>query len=183
MTVVLIGPPAAGKSRVGRRLAARLGRPFIDTDKVIVAAHGPIAEIFSAHGEPHFRALEREAVHEALCRNAVVSLGGGAVLDAATRRELAAASVVLITITAEAAAKRIDNGKRPLIRGIESWQALVDGRRELYASLAHYTVDSSTRPVDDIVEEIARWAEKRVEQRVEHDRTEAPGTTTAGMDA
>ncbi|MDO8338165.1 MAG: shikimate kinase, partial [Microcella sp.] len=80
--VVLIGPPAAGKSRVGKRVARILDLPVIDTDKVIAAEHGPIPEIFAAHGEPHFRALERAAVVDALRERAVVSLGGGAVLDA-----------------------------------------------------------------------------------------------------
>ncbi|MEO6827548.1 MAG: shikimate kinase [Microbacteriaceae bacterium] len=155
--VVLIGPPAAGKSRVGRRLATRLELPFIDTDAVIVAEHGPIAEIFNTAGEAEFRRLERGAVHEALTKRAVVSLGGGAVLDPETRRELAAAPVVLITISAAAAARRIDNHKRPLITGIQSWQQLVDARSGLYRELADYTVDSSTRPVTKLVEDIAEW--------------------------
>ncbi|ERK72528.1 hypothetical protein N136_01109, partial [Leifsonia aquatica ATCC 14665] len=59
MTIVLIGPPAAGKTRLGKRLAKRLGLGFVDTDARVVAAHGPISEIFADHGEPHFRALER----------------------------------------------------------------------------------------------------------------------------
>ncbi len=159
MTVVLIGPPAAGKTRIGKRLATRLGRPFIDTDHEIVAEHGPIAQIFSDYGEPHFRRLEREAVARALAEHAVVSLGGGAVLDPETQADLVATSVILLTVKAEAVAARIGNAKRPLVTDIASWQALVDSRAELYASLADYTTDTSTRPLEAVVEEIALWVE------------------------
>ena len=159
MTVVLIGPPAAGKSRIGKRLAQRLGRPFIDTDREVVAEHGSIAAIFAEHGEAYFRRLEREAVARALTEHAVVSLGGGAVLDPRTQADLANTSVILLTVTAEAIAARITSTKRPLVTSIESWQALVDSRSALYASLADFSTDTSTRPVDAIVEEIALWVE------------------------
>lgn len=159
MTVVLIGPPAAGKTRIGKRLAVRLGRPFIDTDHEIVAEHGPIPQIFAEYGEPHFRLLEREAVSRALSQHAVVSLGGGAVLDPETQADLASASVILLTVKAEAVATRIGNTKRPLVSDLASWQALVDSRAELYASLADYSTDTSTRPLDAVVEEIALWVE------------------------
>jgi shikimate kinase len=159
VTVVLIGPPAAGKTRIGKRLAVRLGRPFIDTDHEIVAEHGPIPQIFAEHGEPHFRRLERDVVSRALTQHAVVSLGGGAVLDPETQADLAAASVILLTVKPEAVATRIGNAKRPLVSDLESWQALVDSRAELYASLADYTTDTSAKPLDAIVEEIALWVE------------------------
>jgi shikimate kinase len=65
--VVLVGPPGAGKSTVGRQLAARLGLPFRDTDADVVRVAGkPIAEVFIDDGEEHFRALERAAVATAL---------------------------------------------------------------------------------------------------------------------
>ncbi len=91
MPVVLIGPPGAGKTTVGRRVAKALGLPFTDTDRAIVQAHGSIADIFREHGEPRFRQLERAQVAAALAEDGVVSLGGGAVLDPATRADLAAA--------------------------------------------------------------------------------------------
>ena len=163
MTIVLIGPPAAGKSRVGKRLATRLGLPFVDTDAMVVAEHGPIPEIFAEHGEPYFRELERAAVAEAVRGTGIVSLGGGAILNADTRAELADKRVVLLTVRAESIAKRVANGKRPLITDLESWKRLVAERGELYRSLADYTADTSTRPIETIVEEIARWAEKGTE--------------------
>lgn len=163
---MLIGPPAAGKSRVGRGLARRLGRPFIDTDRVILEEHGPIARIFAEHGEAYFRALERQAVVAALgagasgsldAADAVVAVGGGAVLDPDTQRDLARASVVLLTVSPEAAAFRIDGGTRPLVSGMDSWQRLVDERSPLYAELADYTIDTSTRTPGDLADELARW--------------------------
>jgi shikimate kinase len=151
---VLIGAPAAGKTRIGKRLARRLGKPFIDTDQSVVSKHGPIPEIFAVHGEPHFRALERAEVESALAGDAVVSVGGGAVLDARTRADLASATVVLLTISPEAASERIGNDKRPLITGMDAWKALVASRAELYASLADLSVDTSFRKPEAIVEEL-----------------------------
>ena len=159
-SAVLVGMMGAGKSSVGRRLAARLCLPFVDADSEIEAAAGmSIPEIFAKHGEPYFRELERAAVAEAIREPGVVSLGGGAVLDPETRADLAETTVVLLTVRAEAIAKRISNAKRPLVTDLESWKRLVASRSELYDSLADYTADTSTRPIDAIVEEIARWVE------------------------
>jgi Shikimate kinase len=169
VTVVLIGAPAAGKTRLAKRLAPRLGLELIDTDRLIVAEHGPIVDIFQEHGEAHFRAIERTIVARALRRDAVVSLGGGAVLDEDTQRDLAAASVIRLTVDAQAVVARIANGKRPLVTSIEVWQQLVDKRAPLYASLADVTFDTSTRPLDEIAEDIAHWVEQR---RVEQKRVE-----------
>jgi len=159
--VVLIGAPGAGKTRLGKRLAKLLGVPFIDTDKRIVAEHGAIAEIFAQHGEPHFRGLERAAVAAALGENAVVALGGGAVLDLDTRAELADHRVVQLTVTPEAVEKRIAGGKRPLVRdGIGAWVALVEARQPIYDSLARMTIDTSRRPLDHIATEILAWIQE-----------------------
>ena len=157
---VFIGAPGSGKTKTGKRVAKALGVRHIDTDKVVVAAHGPIPQIFAEHGERHFRALEREAVASALEGGGVVSLGGGAVLDEDTRRDLATATVVLLTIEADAVRSRIGNGKRPLVTDLDSWKRLVTERMPLYESLATRTVDTTSRPVDGIVEELARWIEE-----------------------
>jgi len=155
--VVLIGAPGAGKTRTGKRVARLLELPFVDTDKRIVAAHGPIPAIFEAHGEPHFRTLEREEVARALGEHAVVSLGGGAILDEATQADLAGHRVVQLTVSADAFADRISTGKRPLVTGIDSWVALVEKRQPIYDRLAHLTIDTSRRPLDGVAQEIAQW--------------------------
>lgn len=158
--VVLIGPMGAGKTRVGRRVARILRTGFVDTDKVIVAAHGPIPAIFASQGEAHFRALERAAVVDALAGDDVVALGGGAVLDDRTRADLTDHRVVLVTVTPEAVAPRIANSRRPLLRdGLTDWERIYAERRHLYEQLARLTVDTSHRPLDAVAKEVAAWAE------------------------
>ena len=158
-TAVLIGPPAAGKSRIGKRVAKLLGEVFVDTDSRIVASHGAIADIFAQHGEPHFRALERDAVREALAGTGIVSLGGGAVLDPATQEDLRNLPVVLLTATAESVRKRIRGGKRPLLAagGIEAWERLVAERTPIYERVATRSWDTSDRSADQVATEIAEW--------------------------
>ncbi|MCW4384336.1 shikimate kinase [Salinibacterium sp. SYSU T00001] len=156
--VTFIGAPGSGKTRIGKRVARHLGVPFIDTDKRIVAEHGPIADIFERFGEPHFRRLEREAVVAALREPAVVSLGGGAIISADTRADLAKTRVVRLVVSAEAVASRITGGKRPLLgAGVEAWKALVEQRQPLYDSVPSRIWDTSSRPIDHIAEEIAEW--------------------------
>lgn len=159
--VVLIGAPGAGKSRTGRRIARLLGAPVIDTDKVIVAEHGPIPGIFAEHGEPHFRELERAAVERALREPAVVTLGGGAVLDPATQADLAGLPVVQLTMSEEAARGRIGGSKRPLTRDPEAWARLVAARQPIYDRLAGLTIDTSEQPLDDVAKQIVQWLETR----------------------
>jgi shikimate kinase len=158
-TLVLIGPMGSGKTRIGKRIAKLLGVGFTDTDALVVAEHGPIAEIFAEHGEPYFRRLERAAVARALSGDGVVSLGGGAVLDPDTQSDLAAERVALLTVSAEAVAPRLANEKRPLVRnGLEDWIRIRDARQPLYERLADATFDTSFRPTADIAEEVAAWA-------------------------
>jgi len=161
--LVFIGPMASGKSKIGRRVARTLRVPFIDTDKDIVAAHGPIPEIFASAGEEHFRALERAAVAAALQRQrAIVSLGGGAVLDPATRADLRHATVISLTTTADAVRNRTKNAKRPLLAaGPDAWQRIYDERRPLYEALASIHFDTSTRPVDAIAADIVKWVREQ----------------------
>ncbi len=157
--VVLIGAPASGKTKIAKMVAAELGCDRIDTDKVIVAQHGPVADIFEAQGEPAFRALERSAVVDALTHDAVISLGGGAVVDRDTQHDLAEVYCVLLTVSAEVVAARItEPGKRPLLKdGVAAWVALVAAREPIYRALADRTFDTSHRPLEDIASEICDW--------------------------
>ncbi|GAA4172480.1 shikimate kinase [Gryllotalpicola koreensis] len=158
MAIVLIGPPAAGKSKVGKKLAKLLGKDFIDTDAIIVRDHGAITDIFAEHGEPYFRRLERAAVLEALAQDAIISFGGGAVLDEHTQQDLKSHVVVLLDVDADSVEGRIKlDGKRPLVPDIESWKALVAARRPLYERLADRRVETANRPRDQIAQELAKW--------------------------
>lgn len=165
LTLVLVGPMAAGKTSVGRRVARRLHVPFVDTDKRISAEHGPIPEIFAEQGEARFRELERAAVADALSGGGVISLGGGAVTHAGTRALLASHPVVFLTVTAEAVADRIRGGNRPLLAGedpLARWSRIFDERRGWYEEVADATFDTSRRPMQRIADEIVAW---RREQR------------------
>ncbi|RFA12709.1 shikimate kinase [Subtercola boreus] len=166
MTVVIIGPPAAGKTRIGRRVAKLLEMTFTDTDKQIQAQHGPIAAIFETEGEPRFREIERAEVVQALKGGGIVSFGGGAVLNPATQHDLDGCLVVLFTCTAEAVEARLGNSKRPLVPDVAAWQKVVDARRELYDELADFTVDTSHHRADDIAEDVAAWIRTRLGEHV-----------------
>jgi shikimate kinase len=157
--LVIIGPPGAGKTKIGKRVARALGLPFADTDKMIVALHGPIADIFAEHGESHFRAIEREQVEQALTSEGIVSLGGGAVLDPRTQADLSGLRVALVLVDAESVAERIEGAKRPLLAsgGVAAWKALVEQRLPLYEHLGSRTFDSSGRPMQSVADEVVAW--------------------------
>jgi shikimate kinase len=157
--VVLVGPPGAGKSTVGRLVAARLGTTFRDTDADIEAAAGKsISDIFIDDGEDHFRALERDAVRRALDEHdGVLALGGGAVIDPGTRALLAEATVVHLSAGLAAAASRVGlNRDRPLLLANPRAQLhrLLEERRPLYAEVATVTIDTDDRSPDDIAADI-----------------------------
>ena len=161
--VVLIGPMGAGKTSVGRRVAKRLGRPFTDTDKMVTREHGPISDLFAAHGEAHFRALERNAVIEALDGGGVVALGGGAVLDPRTRADLTGQRVVLLMVSPHIVSARIRAGDRPLLSGeqpIARWQRIYAERRALYQEIADVVFDTSSGPLAQIVSNIVDWVRR-----------------------
>src|SRR5690606_20292966 len=101
--VVLVGLPGTGKSTVGRRLAARLGCAFADSDVLIERAAGrTIPEIFAVDGEAAFRRLESDVIDNALRTFAgVLALGGGAVTSTVVRAALKAAAVPVAWLTAE----------------------------------------------------------------------------------
>jgi shikimate kinase len=156
--VVLIGAPGAGKTRIGKRVARLLTLPFIDTDKRIVATHGPIPRIFEEHGEPGFREFERTQVQLALGEHAVVSLGGGAVLNAATQADLESLRVIQLTVSPEVIAKRNVGKGRPLLSGgIDAWTALVAARAPIYDRLSNATFDTSVLPAERIADDIVAW--------------------------
>jgi shikimate kinase len=156
--VVLVGPPAAGKTRLGKRVSKLLGVEFLDTDALVASRYGPIPALFAAEGEASFREKERAAVVEALASTGVVALGGGAVINPDTRADLGSHRVALVSITAEAVEPRLNSSKRPLLTGgLESWVSLVAARTEWYDEVATANFDTSTTPLDTVAENIVEW--------------------------
>ena len=157
--VVLVGPPGAGKTTVGRLVAQRRGVEFRDTDGDVETLAGrPIGEIFVDEGEAAFRALERDAVATALSdHNGVLALGGGAVLDPATRSLLTAHRVVFLNVGLADAASRVGlNRDRPLLLGNPRQQlrVMLEERRPLYDEVANITVDTSGRTAADVAADV-----------------------------
>ena len=160
--VVLIGPPGAGKSTIGRVVADRLGVAALDTDDAVQQVSGSsIGDLFFDHGEAYFRTLERDAVATALREHTgILSLGGGSVIDSQTQadlRELCADRVVFLDVTIGDAAGRVGfDQSRPLlnVNPRASWTALMKVRRPIYAALAAVTVDTSRRTPDEIADEV-----------------------------
>lgn len=161
--IVLVGLMGAGKSSVGRRLAAALGRPFHDADDAIVEAAGmSIPDIFEVYGEPAFRDLERRVVARLLQEpGTVIALGGGAYMDVGIR-DLVRRHAVSIWIEAdlETLVERTSRkpGRRPLLaRGDprEILARLMEERHAIYAQADH-RVRTGEGPVEEVVAEVLR---------------------------
>jgi shikimate kinase len=155
-SLVIVGPPGAGKTTVGRVLARRLEVPFADADALVEQRAGKaIAEMFVTDGEPAFRALEREVVAEALvATDGVLALGGGAVLDATTRERLRGHRVVYLTVGLADGLRRTGmSAARPLLTGVNpraTFKALLDARAPLYREVATVQVDTSRRSANQV---------------------------------
>ena len=159
--VVLIGSPGAGKTSVGRRVAERLGVPFADSDALIEARAGmSVSDIFVTEGEDHFRQLEEDTIAEALeDQEGVLSLGGGAVMRAATRERLAGARVVWLRVSLSDAANRVGmNTARPLLLGNVrgTLAALLEQRTPVYEEVSTAVVDTSGRSLREVTDEVMK---------------------------
>ena len=157
--VVLVGPPGAGKTSVGRALADRRGVGFRDTDADVEAMSGKsVTDIFVEDGEQVFRDLERKAVAIALGEHdGVLALGGGAVKDEQTQASLSGHTVAFLDVGLAAASERVGfNRSRPLLvlNPRAELQRMLTERRPAYEAVATWVVGTDGREIDDVVGEI-----------------------------
>jgi shikimate kinase len=159
-SVVLVGMMGAGKSTIGRRLAARLRLPFLDADIEIEVAHAgmTIPEIFATHGEPYFRDGEARVIARLLDGGpAVIATGGGAFMREETRNRVRDKAVSIwlkadLDVIMKRGKRRAD---RPLLQTEDptgTVQRLLEAREPVYAT-ADLTIGSRDVPHDRIVDE------------------------------
>ena len=156
--IVLTGFMGTGKSEVGKRLAARLERTFIDTDMVIERELGTsIAQLFTEKGEAYFRAYERRIIAQTCQQqDCVIATGGGAMVDSVNAELLKKSGlVVCLSASPEVIYGRVKgNVNRPLLQGddpLTKIRTLISDRAQAYAR-ADIMVETSQRSLDDVIQ-------------------------------
>ena len=159
--LILIGPPGAGKSSIGRQLSKVLEVPFRDTDVLVEEKAGKkISDIFVADGESAFRKIEREVVlKEISTGNGVLALGGGSVLDeeVAEKLESLKSNVIYLEVSISNAAPRVGfNKDRPLlaVNPRQQWLNLMEKRKPIYERLCGVKVLTDNKKPNEVVAEI-----------------------------
>ena len=174
--IIITGFMGTGKTTIGRLLAERLGRLFVDMDEAIEAHFGkPISQVFADEGEPAFRVVEAQLCQRmAAEKGIVVSTGGGALVNPASRQALAESGVLLcLTASVDEILARLESmTDRPLLPGDVDEKrarirALLHARRQAYAAISHQ-IDTTARTPDQIVERILHSLDAEME---------APGMT------
>ena len=167
MNMVLMGYRGTGKTSVGRLLAARLKKPFLDSDEMIEVSSGKsVREMVAEKGWDLFRREEKRIVAELSRKDdCIVALGGGAVLDEENVRNLRANGFFIwLTAEAETILARLRNdgqtpGQRPSLTGQdpdEETRSLLKTREPLYAKVADCRVETSDRTVEEVAAEVLR---------------------------
>ncbi|PJK09315.1 shikimate kinase [Lysobacteraceae bacterium NML08-0793] len=157
--LVLVGPMGAGKSSIGKRLAERLGLPFVDADRALEERTGAsIAQIFDCEGEAGFRQRESRLLAELLASpRQLIATGGGVVLSAENRAQLAAhAFVVHLDVDVAGQLHRLRYCRsRPLLQRPDREQVLTQmalTRTPLYAQVAHLHFDTEGHSPEEAVQ-------------------------------
>jgi shikimate kinase len=161
--IALIGMPAAYKSTVAKLVATRIGRVYVDTDRVVENDTGmTVQQIFDVKGEEEFRRHEADAlVHAMKIKNVLIATGGGIVLKEQNRALLSTCFVIYLHATPSELVKRLD-GSRPLLEGdsIARLRELYKERKDLYLSLAHVKFTTSGKSSRRVAEEIIEYLSK-----------------------
>ena len=155
--IILIGFMGTGKSVVGKLLAKKLNRDFLESDDMIEAKENTtIKDIFEKKSEPYFRSIEKEAIKEAAKReNVVISAGGGAIIDEDNFNNLKNSGIIIcLKASPETILNRTKDLKtRPLLNVPDPKKRIEDllAKRESYYNKADYIVDTDNLSVDDVV--------------------------------
>lgn len=163
MKVILIGPPGSGKTSIGKLLAKKKNLIHVDTDQEIETKTArKISDIFLEDGESGFRKIEREVVLQSLeLDSAVISLGGGSILDDEVSKKLEnEKNVVYLEVSISNAAPRVGfNTDRPLLvaNPRQQWLRLFEQRRDIYESLGRFRVSTDNKKPKLVVEEILEF--------------------------
>jgi len=157
-SIFLVGMAGAGKSTIGRLLARRLDREFVDLDHALETRCGVrITDIFEIEGEAGFRRREAQLLDECTQRRGLVlATGGGAVLAPENRQRLRSrGTVVYLRVALKELTRRLEHDRaRPLLQGAdpkERIRSLLQAREPLYADVAHMTLDTGPMPANKVV--------------------------------
>jgi len=160
--IILVGFMGTGKSVVGKLLAKKLGRDFLELDELIEAKEKmPIRDIFEKKGEPYFRLVEKDVVKEArLRKNTVISAGGGAIIDEDNLRNLkTSGTIICLRASPDTILKRTKNIKtRPLLNVPEPKKQIEEllKKREPYYNKADFSIDTDALSVEQVTSEITK---------------------------
>jgi shikimate kinase len=164
MNIILIGYRGSGKSTVGRRLAARMRRRFVDTDDLIESEEGRISDIVKSHGWDYFRAVEKRII-DGISKedNLVIALGGGAVLDPDNIVNLERNGLIIyLKADQQTLLKRMDddpgtNTRRPTLTGkgtLEEIEEIISVREPFYEKASDIQIDTSTFDIEAVIERV-----------------------------
>lgn len=158
--IYLVGFMGAGKTTVARALGRRLGWRVEDIDEAVEARErASVADIFASRGEPYFRVAEREVLRGLLPpRQVVVATGGGTFAEPDNRADiLADGAAIWLDVPFSLAVERVPpDGRRPLAADRASFEALYVRRTQAYRQ-AHWRLDASSAPVQELVERTLDW--------------------------
>lgn len=160
--IALVGFMATGKSAVGRNLARKLHRRFVDLDALIEKTEGRnVRDIFAEKGESYFRRLEKQALEQILSQQGqIIATGGGIILDEDNLTLLRQKSLLIgLTASTDVLVSRVGkNSKRPLLKGVDvraRIEELLQQRQSRYAE-ADVIIDTSGLTINQVVEKILK---------------------------
>lgn len=161
MTIFLCGFMGCGKTTIGKLTAKKFGCAFFDTDELIVENQGmSIPEIFAQKGEPYFRQVEADIVKSMCGKSAVISCGGGAMINSATAEYVKSTGdkIIFLDVDFDTCYERIScDSNRPIVvnNSKEQLKAIFDERHKIYLKNSTVQVNACGSPVET-VEEIRR---------------------------